>query len=232
MLPYRCIMTEDADTLSRFFDKYPLKRYTAKEIILSSGEDIGSIYYVRSGIVRSYYIDENGSELTINLLKSSTYFPLSTVLAKRNNSYDFEAFTDVVVNVTPVKDTLKFLEGNSEFKSILIRSFARGLEGYVVRSFFLIKGSAMQKVASSLLLLLKRFGKKTDGGHFIDLPLTHQDIANFSGITRETVSIQIGILEKERLITRVGKYIHILNAKDLSEKASVGDDGILLPLSF
>lgn len=232
MLTYRYIMTEDADTVSRFFGKYPLKRYTAKEIILSSGEDVGSIYYVRSGMVRSYYIDENGSELTLNLLKTATYFPLSTVLAQRSNSYDFEAFTDVEVNVAPVKDALKFLDENGEFKSILIRSFARGLEGYVVRSFFLIKGSAMQKVASSLLLLLKRFGKISDTERFIDLPLTHQDIANFSGITRETASIQIGILEKEKLILRVGRKIQILRVQELSEKASVGDDGILLPLSF
>src|SRR4030065_472193 len=120
MLPYRHIMKEDADPVSLFFGKYPSKRYSAKEIILSSGDD------------------------------------------------------------------MEFLDDNGHFKSVLIRSFARGLEGYVVRSFFLIKGSAMQKVASSLLLLLKRFGKESDAGRFIDLPLTHQDIANLSGITRET----------------------------------------------
>ncbi len=225
-------MNEDAISVKKFFDKHPIKNFSVKETILSSGDEIRSIYFIRSGIVRSFYIDEKGSELTINLLKTFSFFPMSAALAERNNAYDFQAFTKVEANVAPVSDALNFLERNSNFKGLLVRNFARGLEGYVIRSFFLIKGSAMQKVASTLLMLLKRFGGESGDKKCIELPLTHQDIADLSGITRETASIQIEILEKERLISRKGRSISILNFDALSEKAMVGEDGNLLNLSF
>jgi CRP/FNR family cyclic AMP-dependent transcriptional regulator len=225
-------MNEDAVSINLFFDKYPTKKYSGKETILASGEDIRSVFFIRSGIARSFYIDEKGNELTINLLKPFSFFPMSAILAGKHSVYDFQAFTSTEVKVAPVNEVLKFLEKDSSFKSLLIRNFARGLEGYLIRSFFLIKGSAMQKVASTLLMLLRRFGRELDSEQWIDLPLTHQDIADLSGITRETVSIQIGILEKEKLITRRGKKTKIMDFKALSEKAMTGEDGSLLSLSF
>lgn len=225
-------MNEDLVSIDSFFKRYPLKRYSAKEIILASGNEIRSIFFIRSGIARSFYIDEKGDELTINLLKPFTFFPISTILAGRDTAYDFQAFTNVEVNIAPVKDVLDFLEQDNGFKNLLVKNFASGLEGYLLRSFFLIKGSAMQKVASTFLMLLGRFGKEKNGKRCIDIPLTHQDIADLSGITRETASIQIEILVKEKLISRRGKKTLFLNFKGLSEKAMVGEDGSLLNLSF
>jgi CRP/FNR family transcriptional regulator len=226
-------MNEDLVSIDSFFRRYPLKKYSAKEIILASGNEIRLIYFVRSGIARSFYIDEKGNELTINLLKPFTFFPISTILAGKDIAYDFQAFTNVEVNISPVKDVLEFLEHDNGFKNLLVKNFASGLEGYLLRSFFLIKGSAMQKVASTFLMLLGRFGKEENGKRCIDIPLTHQDIADLSGITRETASIQMGILMKEKLISRRGKTTFILDFKGLSEKAVVGDeDGSLLNISF
>lgn len=225
-------MNEDLVLIDSFFKKYPLKKYSAKEIILSSGNEIRSIYFIRSGIARSFYIDEKGNELTINLLKPFTFFPISTILAGKETAYDFQAFTKVEANTAPVKDVLDLLESNNGFKNLLVKNFASGLEGYLLRSFFLIKGSAMQKVASTFLMLLGRFGKGDGDKGFIDIPLTHQDIADLAGITRETASIQIGILMKDKMISRKGKKTLILNFKGLSEKAMVGDDGNFLNLSF
>ncbi len=232
MLPYDSNMSEDAISMDPFFDKYPVKRYLEKEMIITSGEDIRSVFFIRSGIARSYYIDEKGDELTINLLKPFAFFPVSAVLAGKNNVYDFQAFTVVEANVVPVADVLEFIEEDSDFKTLLVKNFAVGLEGYLIRSFFLIKGSAMQKVASTFLMLLRRFGKDSEGRQMIELPLTHQDIADLSGITRETASIQIGILEKEKVISRIGKKTKILNFQSLTEKSMLGDDGSLLSLSF
>lgn len=225
-------MEEALVSIRDFFEKYPMRVFSRGEIIASSGDEIKSVFYIRSGIARSFYIDENGDELTINLLKPFSFFPLSAVLAGKNNAYDFQAFTKVEVNVSPVNEVLKYLNKNSDFKSVLLKTFSIGLEGYLIRSFFLIKGSATQKVASSLMMLAKRFGGKNGNSIIIDLPLTHQDIANLAGITRETTSIHIEILEKERIISRKGRKTLILDYPGLTQKATIGEDGNLLDFSF
>jgi CRP-like cAMP-binding protein len=190
------------------------------------------LYYVDKGIVRSFYIDERGSELTINLLKANGIFPLSAILAGKENIYDYQAFTDVEVKISKTSEFLKYLESNCKLRGIFLDRFAKGLEGYLVRSFYLIKGSAMQKVASTLIMLRNRFGEETKGGIIIDLPLTHQNIADLAGITRETASIQIELLEEGGLITRIGRKVTIVDYKSLLEKANIGEDGSFLNLSF
>lgn len=225
-------MNEDLISIDNFFKKYPLKKYSKKDTIISSGSEIKSVFFVKSGIVRSFYIDEKGSELTINLLKPSSFFPLSTILAGKEIVYDFQAFTDVEINIAPIRETFEFLDRDIDFKNILIKKFSSGLEGYLIRSFFLIKGSAMQKVASTFLMLLGRFGKEERGQLNIDIPITHQDIADLSGITRETASIQIKILENAKFISRKGKKTIVLDLKKLSEKANLGDEINLPDLSF
>jgi len=225
-------MREDRNSLVNFFARYPKKKYDAGEVIISSGGEARYIFFIDKGIVRSFYIDEKGNELTINLFKPLNLFPLSAVLAERGNVYNIQAFTSVEVSFAPVPVVLKHLDENSQLKNRIIRNFAKGLEGYVIRSFFLIKGSASQKVASTFLMLTKRFGKKINRLITINLPLTHQNIADLAGITRETASIQIGLLKKEKIISTQGKRIAILSFSKLSRKASEDDDGILTNLSF
>jgi CRP/FNR family transcriptional regulator len=225
-------MREDTNSGENYFAKLTARRFTEGEMILNAGDRLDYLYYVEKGVVRSFYIDEEGNELTINLLKTKGVFPLSSVIAGKDNIYDYQAFTDVEVKITRSSDFLKYLENNCKLKGIILNRFAIGLEGYLVRSFYLIKGSAMQKVASTFIMLASRFGKKTKDGILIDLPLTHQNIADLAGITRETASIQIETLEKEGLIIRSGRKTKIVNSKSLSEKAMVGEDGSLLNLSF
>jgi CRP-like cAMP-binding protein len=232
MLTYQIVMREDADSGENFFTKLKARKFMEGEMILNAGDRLDYLYYVEKGIVRSFYIDEEGNELTINLLKVKGIFPLSSVIAGKENIYDFQAFTNVEVKVTRTSDFLKYLENNCTLRGVLLGRFARGLEGYLVRSFFLIKGSAMQKVASTFIMLSSRFGKNTKDGILIDLPLTHQNIADLAGITRETASIQIEMLEKERLITRSRRKTKIINFRSLSDKARIGEDGSLLNLSF
>ena len=47
----------------------------------------------------------------------------------------------------------------------------------------------------------------------INLKLTHQDIANMAGITRETATISIGKLKKAGIIDREGKMFMVSGMK-------------------
>jgi CRP/FNR family transcriptional regulator len=61
--------------------------------------------------------------------------------------------------------------------------------------------NASQRVKMSLIKLLQEHGEETPKGMLLDIRLTHQDVANMAGLTRETVTRVIDLWQKNGDIT-------------------------------
>jgi biotin operon repressor len=62
-----------------------------------------------------------------------------------------------------------------------------------------------------------RYGRNSDNDHVkIQLPLTQHDIANFTGMTRETISLAINKLKSKNIISADNKY-YTINIKELND---------------
>ena len=231
MLSYYQMKQEEKD-LANFFSRFPKISYSKKEIVLNAYDAYENLYFIEKGVVRSFFIDDNGIEFTVNFLKPYSIFPLSAFLSDRENNSEFEAFVAMDLRKAAKDKVADFIEKNPEIQSFFLKRMSTGLEGYVVRSQFLIRGSAEQKVVSSLLLLGLRFGRKVKNYTHIDLPLTHQDVADLSGITRETATLCINELEDNKLIAKKGKYFKLFNEKKLNEICKTFEDGSYLDFNF
>ncbi len=77
---------------------------------------------------------------------------------------------------------------------------------------------AQQRVASLLLLIAKRTGIEAAGTVSFELPLTRADMADFLGLTIETVSRQISKLRHERVV-EVVNHRHV-SVPDLARLAA------------
>jgi CRP/FNR family cyclic AMP-dependent transcriptional regulator len=60
--------------------------------------------------------------------------------------------------------------------------------------------SVRERIISFLLTMSQRFGKQTEEGLIINVPLRHQDIASSVNATRETASRELAALERKGLI--------------------------------
>jgi CRP-like cAMP-binding protein len=67
--------------------------------------------------------------------------------------------------------------------------------------------SVRERLISFLLTMAGRFGKETDEGVMIEVPLRHQDIASSINASRETASREIAALERRNLIAAKRSYI-------------------------
>jgi CRP/FNR family cyclic AMP-dependent transcriptional regulator len=67
--------------------------------------------------------------------------------------------------------------------------------------------SVRERLVSFLLTMAGRFGKETDEGVMIEVPLRHQDIASSINASRETASREIATLERRNLIVAKRSYI-------------------------
>lgn len=188
--------------------------YPAKDTIIEPSEKIASLYYLSSGFVRSYFLTPDGDDHTVNILKPGTVFPLTPFLADRHNNYFFSAFTPVQVISLDAGKFISQVRSRVDFWYNLSLRLSSGLEGYLEHSFSLVSGNAREKIASTLLMLSRRFGSPR-----IDLPLTQADLGSLTGLTREKVSTEINQFIREKILSRQGKYLTILNRPALADLA-------------
>lgn len=203
------------------------RRYKiARDHILQSSDTRQAVNLIETGYVKRYMIANDGSIGVQSIYGPDDFFPLTIVFKALFNQdiyqgpevYHYQTITDtefytidrVVLETGVQKDPLLYrdllVQAGKRFHSNI-----QQLENLSLKSSYL-------RVSHQLLYFAKKFGVKQATGVRIDLPLSHQDIADVLSITRETVTNSIKILRDKGLI-KTGKYILVPNLKKLEKEA-------------
>lgn len=205
-----------------YFSKFTFVRYKKREVIIRPEDKPRGIFFLKNGFVKMNSIFEDGRELTLNIFKPGSYFPMMLALGGINNSYYFEAMTNLEVYRAPKENILEWVKKEPEVLFELTQRIMVGMDGLLTSMEYLLSGTAYSRVVSAILLLSRRFGEKDHNGKVvIKLPLTHQDIANLSGITRETASLEMEKLKKAGLISYTRSELTILKKSELEEETFI-----------
>ncbi len=202
--------------VEQFFAKYKAVTYQRKTLVIKPDQLLDTIYYVKSGYVKQSAIGSNGEEFILNIYRPGSFFAISLALHRRESHYTFEAMTDVELVKAPTKEIIQLIQTQPDMARDLLMRVTSGLNALVTRMETIIFGSASQKVAAAVWQNAMRFGKKQgDGSIVMQLPLTHQQLASLTGLTRETVSIEMSRFKKQKMLNYQGKVITILDPENL-----------------
>jgi CRP/FNR family transcriptional regulator len=211
--------------LNKYFSKYKLITIDKNSTIIFSSDDPTGVYYLRKGYIKMNTITPDGNELTLNIYKPGTFFPMFWAIGDVPNQYSFQAMTQVSLNKAPKNEFIEFLQSNPVVLFDLTQRILRGTDGLITNIRHFLVGNSNHRVASTILMAAKRFGKKTNNGKvIISLSLTHQDIADLAGMTRETTSLAIERLSKLKILKQVRRKFVIEDMEKLSEEASFEDE--------
>lgn len=205
--------------LEKFLSGSKIINYKKGEIILRPGDTPQGISFIKSGYIKDYSISKDGEELILIIFKPEDFFPIRWTLLDKQSTHYFEAMTDVELRRIPRDQFIDFVKDNSDVFYELTKFILVRLGGIMQRMEYLAFGNAEEKVASILSICAERFGKKDKNRTVIQVSLTHKDIANLVGVTRETVSLELKKLEKKGIIGYEDKLIVIKNGEGLAEKA-------------
>ena len=209
------------EKLEEFFRRFTSLKYDKGERILRENETPSGVFYAHTGVVRNYLISEEGNELTIMMHEQGSIFPLRWVLNDLPNIYNYQAMTPVELWRAPREAFLEFIHSNPDVMSYLLNTVMYDLSALVYRMQHIVFGNAHAKVASIVLTAAKRFGEgeKSNQNITVQVPLTHQQIADSAGITRETASLEMKKLKDNGLISYKGSTI-VINDMDKLGKVS------------
>src|ERR1700686_1658572 len=161
--------------------------YPRNTEIFGENEPADYVYKVVSGSVRTYNILSDGRRQIGGFYMPGDIFGIEF---DGEHTSAAEAITDARVLVIK-RSALEALAGrDASVARELYALTARELRRVQDRILLLIK-SAQERVAGFLLEMAKR----ASGGNAIDLPMSRQDIADYLGLTIETVSRTLTSLE-------------------------------------
>ncbi len=195
--------------LHAFLERYPCHSFKKREIIVFQGEAPRQAFIIKSGTVKAYNLSVNGDEKPVAFYQADSIFPASWVYGKTASStYYYEAFTpEVEVYTIDRQEFLNFIKKRPELLYQELQRLLADQLGGSIRLNALQNSRARDKLIYTLHYLALSHGKTPCQGKIeLTLDVTHQDLANLTGLTRETVATELNKLKRQKVI-EYGKHL-------------------------
>lgn len=168
--------------------------------LVADAETIDSYSNVLSGVVKLTKTLADGRQQIVGLQFAPDFLgrPFRT-----ESAITAEAATEVALCSFPRAAVERMIKASPELEHRLYQQTLEELDEARDWMVTLGRRTAQEKVSSFLLLIARNIDPGNDPGHqsiTFDLPLTRADIADFLGLTIETVSRQITKLRAEGVI--------------------------------
>ena len=207
--------------VEKLFSDGRLRIYPKHQLIHYQGDPLSNIYLIKSGYIKAYTILDSGDTRTILILGPGDVFPLAFSSSMEWDSYTIHYFYQTLCDTKLISlpsDVLKqHIEENKEMMNTYMNYIAASNEAIMEQLEVMKNKKAIDKVGLLLPYLISKAGKKVRPNVYqLQLKLSHQEIADLSGVTRETTTTLIKELEKDGIIDQhKGKWL--INTKNLAK---------------
>ncbi|WP_224957079.1 Crp/Fnr family transcriptional regulator [Geomonas subterranea] len=210
-IPFFSSLTPDeVDQVEKLFRK---KNYEKEQIVLYEEDTSSYMYLIYSGKVRVVKMNDEGKEQIITIHKKNDFFGEMSLLDNKTSPATIIAHEDSVIGLLHKSDFEQHLMHNDEIRKKVIELLCSRLR----ESWEMIKilsfnaENAQDRVLSLLDRLGELYGVRDDRGVIIDVKMTHQQMASYASVTRETMSRVLRSLEKSDVISVLDSKAILLN---------------------
>lgn len=191
--------------------------YKKGEYIIRPGEAPSAVFYIEAGLVKAYNISKYGEENLLIIRKDHEIFPLIWAITGQEREIIYQAMAPTIVWRISPQTYLSFLHNHPAALPPLLDMVTEMYRIHSERLLNLEYRTVRERLISFLLTMSNRFGKETDEGVVIEVPLRHQDIASSINASRETASREISSLERKELIDNKNSFIVLKDVEKLQE---------------
>lgn len=188
--------------LQHFIDKESIQKIPADTILFQEDDLVEHIYLVISGTISIGRVHMKGKEFIMKLLNGEEMI-IEYELFKHNPRYHFtaKAITDCELIVIKKEAFEEFVLANITAMNSLLNWLSTRYLKAQMKCQDLIMNGKKGGLYSILIRLCTSYGVKTEEGILIDLPLTHQELANLTYGTREVIQRMLKELREQNIIS-------------------------------
>ncbi len=211
---FRELEPEDKEKIA---DISILRQLYKKTPVFHEGSPKESVYFICEGLIKTYKTDVQGNEQIVNILREGDLFPHTGFFDQKPYPATAETLTDARLIAIPLKSFEHMLITHPAIAIKVMRVMGEKLRELQVALQELTGQDVQHRIISFLLKLARLHRHGEDATVHIELPITHQEIANLVGTRRETVNRVLNSLKKAELITVQRQGILIADIEGLEQ---------------
>lgn len=179
-----------------------------KDFIYSVGDRADTIYILKEGRIKITRFTEEGKEIIMDILEPGDIFGELALAGEAQRETCAEALEESFICAIPRRDFEEFLSKNPDLSFKITKWIGLKLRKIESRLEKLLFKDVRMRILTLLQDLASTYGRDTPEGKEISLKISHQDIANLIGSTRETVTLEINNLKKSgQIIIKDRRFI-------------------------
>jgi CRP/FNR family transcriptional regulator, cyclic AMP receptor protein len=209
------------ETLRKLASLQHASSYPANYVFLSEMDSPQGVFLILSGEVKLSVNSSDGRRLILRIAKKGEIIGLASALSGRPCEMTAETLYPANLAFIPKREFLKFLGENPDFFQAVTMELSHNY-GTVCEQLRIValSSSAPEKLAR-LLLDLGRSGQMTESGLRFRFTFTHEELGEFIGASRETVTRTLSIFKTRHLVDFHGSTLTIPNRAALESYACI-----------
>lgn len=192
--------------------------YPAGSVLFMEGQPAQSLLILCQGKVKLSVSSPEGKTVILSITDPGEVLGLSSVISGKPHETTAEAVEPVQVNAVKRADFLNFLQ---KFQDVSVRAAQELSQVHNTACRELRILGLSQSVTEKLATLLLQWDEKAGPARHgrVTVALTHEEIAQFLGTSRETITRTLNDFKKKKIISVKGASLQILDRGKLENLA-------------
>lgn len=195
------------------------------ELVFRLGDPPTHVHVLESGRVKIFHRNASGKEVVLWFCVPGELFGLAELQQGISRQVAAQASEDSRVLSIERSAFDAFVQRHPHAALLLIDVLSQRLRGLGQLVQAVISDDVNQRVAQLLLRLGKRHGRQHEDGLLIEMRLTHQEMANMIGTSRQSVTSLLNALKQRGVLDVKQRYLRIRDEAYLLKMAAEGEPG-------
>jgi CRP/FNR family cyclic AMP-dependent transcriptional regulator len=208
---------EDAATLRA--SAHP-RRFSRGETLFFEGDDAREVLVLTSGQVKIWITAPNGREVILAVFDPDELLGELSAIDGTPRSASATAISDVEVLALSLHDFAALVDEQPKIANALLHTVAARLRETSQRQLEFGTADALGRLARCILGLADRYGRDCDAGRRLRIPLVQQELAAWTGLSREAVVKGLQAMRALGWVQSAGRQLTVLDDGALRARAT------------
>ena len=192
------------------------KSYLKDEIVVKSKTPFKKFYIVHSGALKTFVTTPEKTEQINGFYLPGDIVGLDSISTKVYNS-NIQALGNTSLCELYYDELMSLIDSNKDVRDLIFKLLSTDIYNYQKLILCYSQKKSDERLATFIYSLYLRYQQRGHTSLNIKLAMSRADIANYLGLTIETVSRNLTKLQEQNILTAKGKFIYINKLEALIE---------------
>jgi len=208
---------EDAETIGAHMSE---QYFNKGDVIFREGTFPSGIFFIRSGKVKKYKLDNEGGEQIIYVANTGELFGYHALLSEERYPDSASALEESLIAFIPKEDFLEVLSKSKILSQRLLKLLSHEFTVFTSTVTLYAQRNVRERLATQLIVMREKYKENFQPGMSVEINLSREDLASMVGTARENVVRILKEFKEEGIIETRGRVILVTDIHKLLKVAN------------